>query len=358
MEKLTLVSEDKLLELFRELESLQGDVPENLREGTLANSLHKLEDLVSRLPVAPVRAIQKDCISHVEALATRFKKKAELRFSSPDLHVSSELRDVISEVLVHLIRNAVDHGMDTPMSRKKAGKPSSGLIELQFRLSYSRLLMRFADDGRGVDSETVLRKAQSLGLIESIDAPLSRDEIFRLILAPQFSTRDDETEVSGRGVGLSAVAALVHDLSGEVQLLDSITGGLEVVISLPLQRVGLPAIPAWTSQGEPFWLPDDLVFDLEKNWANESPFLLEKNKLNWDTSRRSFRLFFQTSPKWQDGGSWREIEKALTAFHEEAQGAQNTLAARPDAISDPKCAARAALAPLLDRELFLKLTTR
>ena len=141
--------------------------------------------------------------------------------------------DRLNDPLVHLIRNSMDHGIETPESRRAAGKPSAGTIHLSARHAGANVLIRVRDDGRGLDVETVRARAVEQGLIDPA-ARLSEAEIFSLILAPGFSTAREVTDVSGRGVGMDVVRRSIEGLRGSIDIASKPGQGLTVTLRLPL----------------------------------------------------------------------------------------------------------------------------
>jgi two-component system chemotaxis sensor kinase CheA len=141
--------------------------------------------------------------------------------------------DQLNDPLVHIIRNSMDHGIETPEARRAAGKPPTGTIHLSARHSGANVLIKISDDGRGLDVERVRTRAIEQGLIDGA-ARLSETEIFSFILAPGFSTARKVTSVSGRGVGMDVVRRSVEGLRGSIDIASKPGAGLTVTLRLPL----------------------------------------------------------------------------------------------------------------------------
>jgi two-component system chemotaxis sensor kinase CheA len=141
--------------------------------------------------------------------------------------------DRLNDPLVHLIRNSMDHGIETPEARRAAGKRPTGTIHLSARHSGANVLVRVSDDGRGLDAEAVRARAVEQGLIDG-DARLAEAEIFALIFEPGFSTAREVTEVSGRGVGMDIVRRSVEGLRGSIDIASRPGAGLTITLRLPL----------------------------------------------------------------------------------------------------------------------------
>ncbi|MEO8654482.1 MAG: response regulator, partial [Ramlibacter sp.] len=144
-------------------------------------------------------------------------KQAVLVLKGGDTHIDSDVLNRLTEPLLHLLRNAVDHGLETPAERIAAGKDEVGRIELDFLRQGQQVVLRCRDDGRGLNLATIRRHAVERGLIAQ-DQPLADDEIARLILLPGFSTSSAVSEVSGRGIGLDVVRNWVAAMSGAIRI--------------------------------------------------------------------------------------------------------------------------------------------
>lgn len=144
-------------------------------------------------------------------------KQAVLVLQGGDTHIDSDVLNRLAEPLLHLLRNAIDHGLETPAERIAAGKNEVGRIELDFLRQGQQVVLRCRDDGRGLDLAAIRRSAVERGLIAQ-DQPLADDEIARLILLPGFSTNSAVSEVSGRGIGLDVVRNWVAAMSGAIRI--------------------------------------------------------------------------------------------------------------------------------------------
>jgi len=169
----------------------------------------------------------------VRDLCRSLGKQAELEISGGTTEVDKTVLEKITDPLVHLIRNAVDHGIEKPAERKAAGKPESGLIEISAAQEGGNIIIKIKDDGDGLDAGKILVKAREQGLITDSEE-LSLEEIYSLIFLPGFSTASKVSDVSGRGVGMDVVKRNINDLGGNIEL-ESIQGkGSAFTIKLPL----------------------------------------------------------------------------------------------------------------------------
>lgn len=159
-------------------------------------------------------------------------KQAELHLDGAELAVDTDILNGLVEPLLHLLRNAIDHGLERPEERLAAGKPGLGQIRLRFRQDGRRILVNLSDDGRGFDYEAITRRARALGLFADNHEP-SKSELQQVVFAPGFSTRAQVTEVSGRGIGLDAVRAAVQRLGGTLEAVSEPGKGLRMQMILP-----------------------------------------------------------------------------------------------------------------------------
>lgn len=193
----------------------------------------ELRDIVLNIRMMPVGTTFGKYHRLVRDLAKELKKEVELEIEGGDTELDKTVIDQLGDPLVHLLRNSLDHGLETPEEREATGKPRQGKICLTAAHCGDRVVIGISDDGRGLDIEKIRSKAIERGVI-SAESRLSNAEIQQLIFAPGFSTAQQITGISGRGVGMDVVKKKIEMLGGEV-LLDSIAGkGTNLQLSLPL----------------------------------------------------------------------------------------------------------------------------
>lgn len=231
-------------------------------------------------------------------VAQRLGKKVEVEIAGGELELDRSILDRLSDPLVHLIRNAVDHGIESPIARAAAGKPETGSIRIDARREKDSIRIAVADDGAGMDLEAARRRAAESGMVHpDLAADLSAEQLAALAFRPGLSTAQTVTEISGRGVGMDAVRATLESLGGAVEfttergrgtvttLLVPITAAVQRVllvacagetVALPIARVErileLPADAIETSGGEAFALVDGAplpVIDLARRLVRE-----------------------------------------------------------------------------------------
>ncbi|HKW47522.1 MAG TPA: chemotaxis protein CheA [Gemmatimonadaceae bacterium] len=161
-------------------------------------------------------------------------KRIEFTIEGKEIELDRSMLDEIGDPIVHLLRNAIDHGIESPEERTAAGKPAAGKLRLSAARDRSAVVIRVSDDGRGIDRDRVLTKARSMGLVDGNKSSLSDDELLRIIGRPGFSTADRVTDLSGRGVGIDAVYTRVRALGGAVDIRSQTGQGTTATLRLPL----------------------------------------------------------------------------------------------------------------------------
>ena len=160
-------------------------------------------------------------------------KEIQLTTQGEDVELDRVIVDKIKEPLTHLIRNAIDHGVESPEERARVGKPKQGTITLSAQLKENRVVLSVSDDGHGLNKEAIVRKGIEKGLISATQNLLD-DEIFDLIFEPGFSTRNQVTELSGRGFGMDIVKESIQEIGGSIEIQTKDGEGTTFALTLPL----------------------------------------------------------------------------------------------------------------------------
>lgn len=181
-------------------------------------------------------------------------KEVEFVVEGREIELDRSLLEQIADPLVHLLRNSVDHGMESPAERLAAGKRAAGRLVLSATRERSAVVIRVSDDGCGVNRARVLEKARRAGLVDAEREELSDDDILRLIARPGFSTAERVTELSGRGVGIDAVVSRVRALGGAVEMRSAEGRGTTFSLRLPVTLAVIPALLA-RNGGETYAIP-------------------------------------------------------------------------------------------------------
>ena len=236
---------DALIDLVGELVIAQSMVVQdpdvqNLESRTLARSLRQLSRTTSELQrnamslrMVPVRAAFQKMTRLVRDIGAQQKKQVQLILDGEETELDRNIVEKLGDPLVHMIRNAVDHGIESPADRMASGKPALGTVRLSASHQRGGILIRIQDDGKGLNAEKIRAKGIEKGLIAPNDE-LTESEVYGLIFMPGFSTADAITDLSGRGVGMDVVKRNIEGLRGKVEIQSVLGKGSTFNILLPL----------------------------------------------------------------------------------------------------------------------------
>ncbi|SFP33244.1 chemotaxis protein CheA [Hydrogenimonas thermophila] len=199
----------------------------------VSRMLEELRENAMQIRMIPIGDTFKKYKRIVHDLANKLGKQIELSMSGYETELDKTVIEKISDPLVHLIRNSVDHGIETPDERVKNGKNPKGTIELNAYHDAGSIVIEIKDDGKGLDAEVILQKGIEKGLVENPEL-MTQKEIFELILQPGFSTAKKVSDISGRGVGMDVVKRNITDLRGEIEIFSEKGHGTRILIRLPL----------------------------------------------------------------------------------------------------------------------------
>jgi two-component system chemotaxis sensor kinase CheA len=208
---------------------------ESLRQGLaqLSRNTRELQESVMQIRMLPIGFSFNRFPRLVHDLSRKLGKKVELKLCGENTELDKTVLEKISDPLVHLVRNALDHGLELPAQRVAAGKGETGTLELNAFHEGGNIIIEVKDDGAGLDTKRILAKAVERGIVEP-DASLSEENIHNLIFVAGFSTADVVSDVSGRGVGMDVVRRNINDLGGHVQVVSTRGQGSTMRIRLPL----------------------------------------------------------------------------------------------------------------------------
>lgn len=237
---------DRVVNMVGELviaQAMLGQTVQDLPEGTslrlsqiLEEVIHhtrELKDSVMSMRAQPVGSVFQRMPRLVRELSAKTQKKVRLETVGETTEVDRSIIERLADPLTHIIRNSVDHGIESPADRVAAGKSEEGIIRLSAEHRGGRIVIEIKDDGAGINSERVLKKAKERGLV-SPDAVLSEDEIGNLIMLPGFSTAEKISDISGRGVGMDVVRSNIQEIGGRISLKSERGRGMTIQLSLPL----------------------------------------------------------------------------------------------------------------------------
>jgi two-component system chemotaxis sensor kinase CheA len=220
-------------ELLDEFSRLTLDLERDTQNlGYLADELH---DRALELRMLPLGTITEDLVRMARDLARDQGKEVHFGLRGEEVELDRLMLEAVRPMLLHMLRNAVDHGLEEPAERQRAGKPAAGRIELTARYEGGGVRLSLSDDGRGIDPERVRQVAAERGLLTQEEARgLADEEAVYLILRPGFSTREFITDVSGRGVGMDVVKANIDRVKGNLIIHSRPGQGTEMLLQLPL----------------------------------------------------------------------------------------------------------------------------
>jgi two-component system chemotaxis sensor kinase CheA len=228
-----------------------------------------LQLAVMRARMIPIKKVFGKFPRMVRDLARELGKEIELEISGEDTELDKSVIEEIGDPLVHILRNAVDHGIESPEERQAQDKPKSGRIRLSAYHEGNHIIIEIEDDGRGINAETIRVRAIEKGLVDERESMhLSEREWLNFIFLPGFSTSQEATDVSGRGVGLDVVRCHIAKLNGQIDLTTEKGKGTRIRLSIPLTVAIIPALMVGVSS-EVFAIPLVSVIEVVRLFPEE-----------------------------------------------------------------------------------------
>ena len=200
----------------------------------LSKITRDIQDVTMSLRMIPLAGTFNKMVRLVRDLALKENKKVNLQIIGEETEVDKTIIEQISDPLVHLIRNAIDHGLETPEERQQAGKPGTGQLTIEAKHSTGEVWIIIRDDGRGLNREKILQKALERGLIRDGTREIKDEEVWKLILEPGLSTAAQITSISGRGVGMDVVRRNIENLRGRIEIKSRAGEGTLFAVRIPL----------------------------------------------------------------------------------------------------------------------------
>jgi two-component system chemotaxis sensor kinase CheA len=235
---------DELINMTGELVIAHSMVAEDIRKGASPDAcwrnvthqgkiVRELQELSMSMRMVPISGVFQKMARLVRDLSRKAGKKVDFRMSGEETELDRTIVDKIADPLVHMVRNSVDHGLETAEERRQAGKDVTGRVELRAFHQAGSIVIEIEDDGRGLDKDRILKKAVEKGIVPA-GQTLSDDEIYRLIFHAGLSTARTTTSVSGRGVGMDVVKRNIEALRGPIDIVTAVGKGTTFSIRLPL----------------------------------------------------------------------------------------------------------------------------
>lgn len=223
--------------------------------------VEEMQDAIMQVRMMPVSFVFQRFPRLVRDIARKLGKEVQLLLEGETTEADKNVIEALADPLVHLVRNALDHGMETPEERRAAGKPATGKLVMSARQEADCVVIEIADDGRGIDPAVIRRKAYARGLVdEAALERMSDREAVNLVFLPGFSTAEAVTDLSGRGVGMDAVRTAIERLHGSVQLESKAGQGTRLQLSLPLS-MAVTNVMIVQSGGVQYGLPMEAVVE-------------------------------------------------------------------------------------------------
>ena len=250
--------------------------PKELLRGKFADAmafqarvLNDLQRSVMKIRMVPVDQLFRRFPRMVRDVARQCGREVELVLSGQDTDLDKGILDAIAEPLTHLVRNAISHGIESPEERRKSGKPAQGMVKLNAYHQGNQVIVEVTDDGRGIDVAKIRAKATELGLASPEEASkLSELEALNFIFRPGFSTAEQVTEVSGRGVGMDVVQSVLHRLKASISVETRLGEGTTFRLKLPLTLAIIKALLFWVEQ-RLYAIPLNAVIEIARTIEGE-----------------------------------------------------------------------------------------
>ena len=244
--RVDLVKLDSLINLIGEMviaenmlinnPDLRGLELENFNKASqhMDKIIRELQEMAMLIRMVPVAGLFRRMTRLVHDLSRKSGKKVDLQLVGESTEVDKTVIELITDPLVHLLRNSMDHGLEPPAERTQAGKGETGILRLSASHEEGEVLITITDDGRGLNREKIIKKAMEKGIIDDDGAQLSDPEVFNMIFLPGFSTADQITDVSGRGVGMDVVRKNLEKIKGKIEIKSKSGHGTTIILRIPL----------------------------------------------------------------------------------------------------------------------------
>ncbi len=245
---------DKLFDLVGELITIESmvtnnpdlkglDLPNFAKSANMLNKItRELQEVTMSVRMMPLEGLFNKMKRLVRDVSIKMNKKVEFEISGQETEMDKNVIDEIADPLVHILRNAIDHGVETPADREAAGKNEVGHVSLKAKYEGNEILIIIEDDGAGINRERVLQKAEEKGLLSAPPETLSDRDVYMLVFEPGFSTAKQVTDISGRGVGMDVVKKNIEKLRGSIDVESNFGQGSKFTLRIPLTLAILDAM--------------------------------------------------------------------------------------------------------------------
>jgi two-component system chemotaxis sensor kinase CheA len=257
----------ELVVIKSQLMNQSAEYPQDLRLNSIVNlmdrTIRDLQEKTLSMRMTPLKGLFLKMQRIVRDLSIKLQKPIDFKMSGEDIEIDRTMVELLTDPLMHMVRNSLDHGIESSDQRKQTGKTHKGTIHLSASQSGGRVYVKIQDDGGGIKRDKIIERAKSKGLLRSdtIENSLSDKEVFDFIFMPGFSTVEKVTDLSGRGVGMDVVKTNIEKLKGNVEVESKVGHGTTMVISIPLTTSITDGMIIQTS-GQEFIMPMDQIKEL------------------------------------------------------------------------------------------------
>ncbi|MDR2964823.1 MAG: response regulator [Treponema sp.] len=277
---------------IRKMEKLSGNINSALKNYSLdaGNQIRGAYETVISLRTIPLSTILDTYPRYVFQQADELGKKVQLTVEGKENEIDKNIIEALSEVFMHIVRNAIDHGIETPRERLEAGKSEIGKLSITCSRESGNMKIVIADDGRGIDTEKIRQKIISKEILaENTALSLSSDELTAFIFKSGFSTSGNVSNVSGRGVGMDVVRESIENMKGSI-IIDSVQGeSTAFTITVPLSIAALTGFPV-ESGGMKFIIPSSFVDNIQMLNHDDILTVVDRSEIKYNN--RLYKLFY------------------------------------------------------------------
>ena len=263
-----IIAKNSFIHISEKL-NLDYNLPEISKEvkqvGAYINRISdELQNAIMSIRMVEIKTVFQRVPRVIRDIAHNTGKKMELHIEGENTEIDKTIIEIISDPMLHLVRNAADHGIEPPAERLAKGKPETGRITLRAYNKNKNVYIEIEDDGKGIDADELKKKAVQKGFISSAEAEkMSRSQLLNLIFLPGFSTAKQVTEISGRGVGMDIVKSNISKINGSVMIESEVDKGTKMIIQLPLSLAVSHGLIV-TASGDSYIIPLDYIVETVK----------------------------------------------------------------------------------------------
>ncbi|MFP4268658.1 MAG: response regulator [Spirochaetaceae bacterium] len=275
------IRNSSLEKIRKDMQNLKKDFVEQM--AVVEQNSYKLQEQIMQLSMLPIDLVLSELPRMVAETSAILEKEIDLSITGSGILMDKAILEKLNDPLIHIVRNAVDHAIETGDERENIGKERRGAIEIICSAEGGNITIRVKDDGKGIDHDQIIRRAIERGLVdkEEVDE-LTETDVYSLIFKPGFSSRDEVTDLSGRGVGLDIVKVNIESVKGKVTVQSTPGRGSEFIIAVPLSLATVSGFFV-RSGGEKFLIPSNFVYKIVRikrddiiTYLNKEAFRLEK----------------------------------------------------------------------------------